>query len=100
MSTRDQADNGHSPAAQRAKIEAYATLHDLELSDRGRGPIRQEPGRGERYLSACRIARAESVDLLSTPRFTQGRGARFPGQDGTPRAVYSVSRAGSDGVSG
>jgi site-specific DNA recombinase len=32
-STRDQADNGHSLDAQRAKIEAYATLHDLELSE-------------------------------------------------------------------
>ncbi len=32
VSTRDQADNGHSLDAQRAKIEAYATLHDLELS--------------------------------------------------------------------
>lgn len=33
VSTRDQADNGHSLDAQRAKIEAYATLHDLELSE-------------------------------------------------------------------
>ena len=31
VSTRDQADNGHSLEAQRAKIEAYATLHDLRL---------------------------------------------------------------------
>ncbi len=31
VSTRDQADSGASLAAQRAKIEAYAVLHDLEL---------------------------------------------------------------------
>ena len=31
VSTRDQADNGASLAAQRAKLEAYAILHDLEL---------------------------------------------------------------------
>ncbi len=33
VSTRDQADHGHSLEAQRAKIEAYAVLHDLELSE-------------------------------------------------------------------
>ncbi len=33
VSTRDQADRGHSLEAQRAKIEAYAVLHDLELSE-------------------------------------------------------------------
>ena len=33
VSTRDQAYKGHSLDAQRAKIEAYATLHDLELAD-------------------------------------------------------------------
>ncbi len=33
VSTRDQADKGHSLDAQRAKIEAYATLHDLDLSE-------------------------------------------------------------------
>ena len=33
VSTRDQAENGHSLDTQRAKIEAYATLHDLELSE-------------------------------------------------------------------
>ncbi len=33
VSTRDQAENGHSLDAQRAKIAAYATLHDLELSE-------------------------------------------------------------------
>ncbi len=31
VSTRDQADNGSSLAAQRAKIEAYAVMHDLQL---------------------------------------------------------------------
>ncbi len=31
VSTRDQANSGASLAAQRAKVEAYATLHDLEL---------------------------------------------------------------------
>ncbi len=31
VSTRDQADSGASLASQRAKIEAYAVLHDLEL---------------------------------------------------------------------
>ena len=31
VSTRDQADSGASIAAQRTKIEAYATLHDMEL---------------------------------------------------------------------
>ncbi len=33
VSTRDQADSGASLAAQRAKVEAYATLHDLELAE-------------------------------------------------------------------
>ena len=31
VSTADQADSGASIAAQRAKIEAYATLNDMEL---------------------------------------------------------------------
>ena len=31
VSTRDQAESGASLASQRAKIEAYAVLHDLEL---------------------------------------------------------------------
>jgi len=33
VSTRDQADNGHSLDAQRAKIEAYAGLYDMALTD-------------------------------------------------------------------
>ncbi len=33
VSTRDQADSGASLAAQRAKVEAYAVLHDLELAE-------------------------------------------------------------------
>lgn len=31
VSTRDQADNGASLESQRTKIEAYATMHDLDL---------------------------------------------------------------------
>ncbi len=31
VSTRDQSDSGASLSAQRAKVEAYATLHDMEL---------------------------------------------------------------------
>ena len=33
VSTRDQAESGASLASQRAKIEAYAVLHDLDLVD-------------------------------------------------------------------
>ena len=33
VSTRDQAESGASLEAQRAKIEAYAVLHDLELAE-------------------------------------------------------------------
>jgi len=33
VSTRDQADKGHSLEAQRAKIEAYAGLYDMALAD-------------------------------------------------------------------
>ncbi len=33
VSTRDQTDSGASLAAQRAKVEAYAVLHDLELAE-------------------------------------------------------------------
>ncbi len=31
VSTRDQAESGASLASQRQKIEAYATMHDLDL---------------------------------------------------------------------
>ena len=33
VSTRDQAQSGASLASQRAKIEAYATMNDLDLSE-------------------------------------------------------------------
>ncbi len=33
VSTTEQAGNGQSLTAQRAKVEAYATMHDLELAD-------------------------------------------------------------------
>ena len=33
VSTRDQADKGHSLDAQQAKIKAYAVLHDLRLTE-------------------------------------------------------------------
>ena len=33
VSTRDQAESGASLASQRAKVEAYATMHDLDLGE-------------------------------------------------------------------
>ncbi len=45
VSTTEQAGNGQSLAAQRAKVEAYATMHDLELAD-----VIEDAGRSAKTL--------------------------------------------------
>jgi DNA invertase Pin-like site-specific DNA recombinase len=75
VSTRDQADNGHSLDAQRAKIEAYATLHDLELSevivDEGHSAKSLDrPGMG-RLLGLIRRRAVDVVIIAKLDRITR-----------------------------
>ena len=60
VSTRDQAESGASLASQRAKIEAYAVLHDLELVE-----VIEDAG-----FSAKSLDRPGMTDLL---RLIRGR---------------------------
>ncbi len=52
VSTRDQADSGASLAAQRAKLDAYAVLHDLELAE-----IIEDAGHSAKSLDRPGMAR-------------------------------------------
>jgi DNA invertase Pin-like site-specific DNA recombinase len=75
VSTRDQADNGHSLDAQRSKIEAYATLHDLELSevivDEGQSAKSLDrPGMG-RLLGLIRRQDVDVVVIAKLDRITR-----------------------------
>jgi DNA invertase Pin-like site-specific DNA recombinase len=75
VSTRDQADNGHSLDAQQAKIEAYATLHDLELSevivDEGHSAKSLDrPGMG-RLLGLIRRRAVDVVIIAKLDRITR-----------------------------
>ena len=56
VSTRDQADSGASLAAQRAKVEAYAVLHDMELAE-----IIEEAPRLWREVDGLRAEHVERV---------------------------------------
>ncbi len=75
VSARDQADNGHSLDAQRAKIGAYATLHDLELSevivDEGHSAKSLDrPGMG-RLLGLIRRQAVDVVVIAKLDRITR-----------------------------
>jgi DNA invertase Pin-like site-specific DNA recombinase len=75
VSTRDQADNGHSLEAQRAKIEAYAVLHDLELTDVAvddgySGKNLERPGM-ERLLDLIRRRAVDVVVVAKLDRITR-----------------------------
>jgi DNA invertase Pin-like site-specific DNA recombinase len=75
VSTRDQADNGHSLDAQRAKIEAYATLHDLELSevivDEGHSAKSLDRPGMERLLGLIRRQAVDVVIIAKLDRITR-----------------------------
>ena len=75
VSTRDQADNGHSLEAQRAKIEAYATLHDLQLvgvtiDDGFSGKNLERPGM-EKVLGMIRRRAVDVVVVAKLDRITR-----------------------------
>lgn len=75
VSTRDQADNGHSLDAQRAKIEAYATLHELALveiaiDDGYSGKSLERPGMG-RMLDLIRRRAVDVVVVAKLDRITR-----------------------------
>jgi DNA invertase Pin-like site-specific DNA recombinase len=75
VSTRDQADNGHSLDTQRTKIGAYATLHDLELSevivDEGQSAKSLDrPGMG-RLLGLIRRRAVNVVVIAKLDRITR-----------------------------
>ncbi len=65
VSTRDQADSGASLASQRAKIEAYAVLHDLELVE-----VIEDAGYSAKSLDRpgmtklLRLIRGRKVDVV------------------------------------
>jgi len=75
VSTRDQADNGHSLEAQQAKIEAYATLHDLQLmgvaiDDGYSGKDLDRPGI-EKVLGMIRRRAVDVVIVAKLDRITR-----------------------------
>jgi len=75
VSTRDQADNGHSLDAQRAKIEAYATLHGLDLSatimDEGQSAKSLDRPGMERLLTMIRRRDVGCVVVAKLDRITR-----------------------------
>ena len=65
VSTQDQADSGVSLEAQRAKIEAYATMHDLDLVH-----VIQDAGQSAKTLDRpgmsklLRLIRGRNIDVV------------------------------------
>ena len=75
VSTRDQADSGVSLAAQRAKIEAYATMHDLELveviDDAGHSAKSLDRPGMARLLDLIRRRKVDVVVVAKLDRITR-----------------------------
>ena len=75
VSTKEQADSGVSLTAQRAKIKAYATLHDLELveviEDAGQsGKSLDRPGMA-RLLKSVRSRKVKGIIVAKLDRLTR-----------------------------
>ncbi len=75
VSTRDQADHGHSLDAQREKIKAYATLHDLALSkvivDDGQSAKSLDRPGMDRLLKMIRKRSVDCVVIAKLDRITR-----------------------------
>ena len=69
VSTADQADSGASLAAQRAKVKAYATLHDMELVE-----IIEDAGHSAKSLERpgmtrlLRLIKGRKVDVVNVAK--------------------------------
>ncbi|QDT11300.1 recombinase family protein [Planctomycetes bacterium K23_9] len=78
VSTKDQADSGLSLDAQRAKLEAYASLYDLEvvavIEDAGESAKSLKRPGLQRALAMLRSGEAEGLAVVKLDRLTRSVG--------------------------
>lgn len=99
VSTDEQATEGYSLAAQRAKLEAYASLHDLELvdvaADEGLSGKRADNRPGlQRALGMLRRGEAHALVVLKLDRLSRSTRDVLDFVEGSDRegwAVHSIS---------